>query len=128
MPVWLRFDLLDGTWLFSDWAQRALPEKTEWMAALVAGVVTGTGFAGAVISSGPRIDPSTAEEDYVGTGGIVWPETIGSAALARNHHGPAVTGGTEPVKLFETSSGLIYLCDLLGHDGRAGLIDPDLAG
>jgi hypothetical protein len=70
-PVWLRFDLLDGTWLFSDWAQRSLPEKTEWMAALVAEAVGGTDVAGAVVSCGPRIDPSASEEDYAGTGGIV---------------------------------------------------------
>ena len=71
VAVWLRFDLLDGTWLFSDWAQRSLPEKTEWMAALVAEAVAGTGVAGAVVSAGPAIDPTATEEEYVGTGGIV---------------------------------------------------------
>jgi hypothetical protein len=71
VPVWLRFDLLDGTWLFSDWAQRSLPEKTEWMAALIADAVGGTAVAGAVISCGPRIDPSAVGEHYAGTGGIV---------------------------------------------------------
>jgi len=45
VPVWLRFDLLDGTWLFSDWAQRSPPDKTEWMAALVADAVAGTEVA-----------------------------------------------------------------------------------
>lgn len=70
MPVWLRFDLLDGTWLFSDWAQRSLPHKTEWMAALVAEAVAGTGVAGVVISAGPAMDPKAAKEEYVGTGGI----------------------------------------------------------
>lgn len=34
----------------------------------------------------------------------------------------------EPVKRLETSGGLICLCGLLGHDGRAGLVDPHLAG
>jgi hypothetical protein len=37
IPVWLRFDLLGDTWLLSDWAQRSLPEKTEWMAAIMPG-------------------------------------------------------------------------------------------
>ena len=71
VPAWLRLDLLDGTWLFSDWAQRSLPEKTEWMAALIADAADGTTVAGVVISSGPRVDPSAIEEDYAGTGGIV---------------------------------------------------------
>lgn len=71
VPVWLRFDLLDGTWLFSDWAQPSLPEKTEWMAALAAEAIAGTGLTGAVISCGPRIDPSLPDEEYAGTGGIV---------------------------------------------------------
>jgi len=71
VPVWLRFDLLDGTWLFSDWAQRSLPEKAAWMAGLVAEAVDGTGVAGVVISGGSRIDPSAAAEEYVGPGGIV---------------------------------------------------------
>jgi hypothetical protein len=71
IPVWLRFDLLDGTWMFSDWAQRSLPEKTEWMAALVAEAVAGTGVAGAVVSAGPAIDPKAPEEEYTGRGGIV---------------------------------------------------------
>ena len=71
LPVWLRFDLLDGTWLFSDWAQRSLPEETEWMAALVAEAVAGTEVVGAVVSAGPAIDPKAPEEHYVGIGGIV---------------------------------------------------------
>ena len=71
IPVWLRFDLLDGTWLFSDWAQRSLPEKTEWMAALIAEAVAGTEVAGAVVSAGPAIDPKAPEEQYVGTHGVV---------------------------------------------------------
>ncbi len=71
MPVWLRFDLLDRTWLFSDWAQRSLPEKTEWMAALIAEAVAGSGVAGAVVSAGPAIDPRPPDERYVGTHGVV---------------------------------------------------------
>jgi hypothetical protein len=71
VPVWLRFDLLDGAWLFSDWAQRSLPEKTEWMAALVADAVAGTDVVGVVVSAGPAIDPNAPDEQYVGTGGIV---------------------------------------------------------
>lgn len=71
VPVWLRFDLLDGTWMFSDWAQRSLPEKTEWMAALVAEAVAGTDVVGAVVSAGPAIDPNAPDEQYGGTGGIV---------------------------------------------------------
>lgn len=71
VPVWLRFDLLDGTWLLSDWAQRSLPEKTEWMAALLAQALAGSGIAGAVITCGPRLDPSAPKEQYVGTSGIV---------------------------------------------------------
>jgi hypothetical protein len=69
--VWLRFDLLDGTWLFSDWAQRSLPEKTEWMAALICQAVAGSEVAGAVVSAGPAIDPKAPDEQYTGTGGIV---------------------------------------------------------
>ena len=34
----------------------------------------------------------------------------------------------EPVKLFETSGDLNYLCHLLGLDGRAWLVDPYLVG
>jgi hypothetical protein len=34
----------------------------------------------------------------------------------------------EPVKLVERSRYLNYLCHLLGLDGRAGLVDPYLAG
>jgi hypothetical protein len=57
--------------MFSDWAQRSLPEKTEWMASLVAEAVAATGVAGAVVSAGPAIDPKAQEEEHVGTGGIV---------------------------------------------------------
>jgi hypothetical protein len=71
VPVWLRFDLLDGTWLFSDWAQRSLPDKTEWMAALVAEAVADTGVVGAVVSTGPALDPKAAEGHCIGTGGAV---------------------------------------------------------
>ena len=71
MPAWLRFDLLDGTWMFSDWAQRSLPGKTEWMAALLAEAVVGTGVVGAVVSAGPTIDPKAPGEDYFGRGGII---------------------------------------------------------
>jgi hypothetical protein len=70
VPVWLRFDLLDGTWLFSDWAQRSLPEKTEWMAALVAEAAGDAGTAGVVVSCGPLIDTRAMAGDYIGTGGI----------------------------------------------------------
>ena len=34
----------------------------------------------------------------------------------------------EPVKLNETSGCWIYLTGLLGLDGGAGLVDPDLGG
>jgi hypothetical protein len=34
----------------------------------------------------------------------------------------------EPVKLNETSGGWVCLWSLLGLDGRAGLVDPDLGG
>jgi hypothetical protein len=71
LPAWLRFDLLDGTWLFSNWARRPLPDKTEWMAALLADAVAGTDVAGVVASCGSRLDPSAQDESYVGTGGIV---------------------------------------------------------
>lgn len=71
VPVWLRLDLLDGTWLFSDWAQRPLPDKTEWMAALLAEAVAGTDAAGLVVSCGSRLDPSSEVDTYEGTGGIV---------------------------------------------------------
>src|ERR1017187_2623323 len=37
-------------------------------------------------------------------------------------------GRTEPVKLNETSGGWVCLWRLLGRDGRAGLVDPDLGG
>lgn len=71
LPVWLRFDLLDGTWLFSSWAQCPLPDKTEWMAALMADAVAGTDIAGVVVSCGSRVDPSAQAETYAGSGGIV---------------------------------------------------------
>jgi hypothetical protein len=71
LPVWLRFDLLDGTWLFSNWAQRPLPDKTEWMAALMTDAVAGTDVAGVVVSCGSRLDPSAQDESYAGTGGII---------------------------------------------------------
>jgi hypothetical protein len=71
VPAWLRFDLLDGTWMFSDWAQRSLPGKTEWMAALLAEAVVGTGVVGAVVSAGPTIDPKAPGEEYSGRGGII---------------------------------------------------------
>lgn len=71
VPVWLRFDLLDGTWLFSDWAQRSLPDKTVWMAALLAEAVAGTDVAGVVVSCGPRLGTASLDETYAATGGIV---------------------------------------------------------
>jgi hypothetical protein len=71
LPVWLRFDLLDGTGLFSGWAQQPLPGKTEWMAALVAKAVGSANIAGVVVSCGARLDARAAAEDYAGAGGIV---------------------------------------------------------
>lgn len=71
VPVWLRFDLLDGTWLFSDWAQRSLPGKTIWMAALIAEAVTGTDIAGVVVSCGQRLDTASPDETYAAADGIV---------------------------------------------------------
>lgn len=70
VPVWLRFDLLDGTWLFSDWAQRSLPDKTMWMAALITEAVAGTDVAGVVASCGPRLDTASLDETYAAAGGI----------------------------------------------------------
>lgn len=70
MPVWLRFDLLDGTWLFSDWAQRSLPDKTAWMAALITEAVAGTDVVGAIASCGPRLDPASSDETCTAAGGI----------------------------------------------------------
>jgi hypothetical protein len=51
IPLWLRFDLFDDTWLFSEWAQRSLPEKSEWMAVLAAEAAAGggAGFYGDVM-------------------------------------------------------------------------------
>ncbi len=71
VPVWLRFDLLDGTWLFSDWAQRSLPDKTVWMAALLAEAVAGTDVAGVVASCGPCLDTASPDETCTGVGDIV---------------------------------------------------------
>jgi hypothetical protein len=70
-PVWLRADLLDGTWLFSDWALQDLPRKTEWMAALLAEAAGDAGTAGVVVSCGQQIGPRAVTEDYRGTGGII---------------------------------------------------------
>ena len=70
-PVWLRADLLDGTWLFSDWALQDLPQKTEWMAALLAEAVGDAGTGGVVVSCGQQIGPRAVTEDYRGTGGII---------------------------------------------------------
>jgi hypothetical protein len=70
VPAWLRFDLLDGTWLFSDWAQRLLPDKTIWMAALMTEALAGTDVAGVVVSCGPRLDTASLDETYAAAGGI----------------------------------------------------------
>jgi hypothetical protein len=70
-PVWLRADLLDGTWLFSDWAQQDLRQKTEWMAALLAEAVGDAGTAGVVVSCGQQIGPQAMTEDYRGKSGII---------------------------------------------------------
>lgn len=70
-PVWLRFDLLDGTWLFSTWAQQELPQKTEWIAALLAEAVSDADVAGVVVSCGQQVGPSVVAEEYTGTGGIL---------------------------------------------------------
>ena len=70
LPVWLRVDLLDGTWLFSQWAQRDLPSKTQWMADLLAQTLSGTRIAGVVISGGPRIDPNAPAEDHADHRGV----------------------------------------------------------
>ena len=70
VPVWLRLDLLDGTWLFSDWAQRPLPDKTQWMADLMADAVAGSDIAGVTVSCGERIDPGSRPETYRGRAGI----------------------------------------------------------
>lgn len=70
-PVWLRFDLLDGTWLFSDWAQRSLPDKATWMAALMTEAVAGTDVVGVVISCGPYRNTASPDETCAGPGGIV---------------------------------------------------------
>jgi hypothetical protein len=69
-PVWLRIDLLDGTWLFSEWALRRLADKTEWMADLLVEAVGDAGTAGVVVSCGQQIHPSAVTERYVGTGNL----------------------------------------------------------
>lgn len=98
MPVWLRLDLLDGTWMFSDWARRSLPEKARWMAALLAELVAGTGVAGAIVRAGPAIDPKAPEEEeYAGPGGIVGlrtrldPLATGRPSLFRCHQQAVAT-------------------------------------
>lgn len=70
-PVWLRFDLLDGTWLFSSWAQQDLPQNTEWIAALIADAVSDAEVAGVVVSCGQQVAPGAVTEAYTGTGGII---------------------------------------------------------
>ncbi len=70
VPTWLRLDLLDGTWQFSELARRTLPEKSQWIAALVAQEAARTGIAGAVVSSGPLISPRAQAQEYAGPGGI----------------------------------------------------------
>jgi len=45
-----------------------------------------------------------------------------------SHLARGSTASTEPVKLNETSGCWIYLTGLLGLDGGAGLVDPDLGG
>lgn len=71
LPVWLRVDLLDGTWLLSQWAQRDLPGKTQWMARLLSEALNGGPAAGVVITGGPQINPSAPAEDYPGQAGAV---------------------------------------------------------
>lgn len=69
--MWLRLDLLDGTWLFSEWAQKELADKTKWMAALLAEAVGDAGTAGVVVSCGQQVGPSAATEQSTEAGGIV---------------------------------------------------------
>jgi hypothetical protein len=84
VPVWLRFDLLNGTWLFSDWAQRSLPDKTIWMAALITEAVAGTDVAGVVVSCGSRLDTASLDETVAAAGASVrWRRTC-VAATAPN--------------------------------------------
>jgi hypothetical protein len=69
-PTWLRIDLLDGTWLFSNWAQLPLQGKAEWMAALMAEATAGTDVEGVVISCGARLDTASPDETYADSNGI----------------------------------------------------------
>lgn len=52
LPVWLRFDLHDGMWMFSDWAVAPLARKTSWLSALVRHSLAGLTVEGVVVSSG----------------------------------------------------------------------------
>jgi len=70
VPVWLRVDLLDGTWLFSNWARRSLPGKAEWVAALMTEATAGTDVEGIVISCGAHLDTASPDETYAGRTGI----------------------------------------------------------
>jgi hypothetical protein len=51
--TWLRVDLLDGTWMFTPWAQRNLADKTMVMARLLSETFAGVKeLRGVVVSSG----------------------------------------------------------------------------
>jgi hypothetical protein len=71
LPVWLRFDLLDGTGLFSDWAAQPIARKADWMAALLAEALKDTQTAGVVMTCGTQLQPGAWEETYTGPGGVV---------------------------------------------------------
>jgi hypothetical protein len=64
VPVWLRFDLLDGTWLFSGWVQCSLSDKTVRMAALIAEAVAGKEVAGVVVGCGTPRYTASLDETY----------------------------------------------------------------
>ncbi|MGW1917628.1 hypothetical protein ACWCQS_45015 [Streptomyces sp. NPDC002076] len=70
LPVWLRFDLLDGTGLLSDWATKPLDRKTDWIAALLTEALHDTQTAGVVMSCGQELWPGADEETYVGPNGL----------------------------------------------------------
>jgi histidine ammonia-lyase len=55
-------------------------------------------------------------------------DLVEGEGMALINGSPCATALAEPVKPFETSGDLNYLCGLLGLDGRAGLVDPYLAG
>jgi hypothetical protein len=65
-PVWLRVDVLDGLWQFTNWAEMDLESKLSAVAAKVHGDLAGSSsVAGVVLSSGAVRNPGGFIDELV---------------------------------------------------------------